>query len=234
MKSANILSGSAVGAILAALVGCIAPAGSGGEAWFDDDETAAAEPWTWGSEASERATGPGAQHRATEGDPATPGANERTMPPLYSFDGGVVDGPEPGSVVESARPGADVGDPDDGRLRIIELYEAVIDERDAYAEEVAQLSTRLEKAYQLLDQSEKSGQALKEHLDALQADRDRLEQENGELAARLTTAQIRRLEAEKMLLEIQIESYRLRRAEEAVGAAKEGAGSESVAMGGKK
>ena len=141
---------------------------------------------------------------------------------------------EPGSVVESSRPGADVGDPDDGRLRIIELYEAVIKDRDAYADEVAVLSTRLEAAYQLLEQSETSGQVVKEQRDALQETIDRLEQENGELTARLTTAQIRRLEAEKMLLEIQIESYRLRQAEEAVGTTKDSAGAESVAMGGKR
>ncbi len=234
MKSANFLSGSTAAAILAALVGCVAPAGGGGDAWVGEDETAAAEPWTWGSGASKQTTGPGEQNRATKGDPAASGANERTMPPLYSFDGGVVDGPEPGSVVESSRPGADVGDPDDGRLRIIELYEAVIKDRDAYADEVAVLSTRLEAAYQLLEQSETSGQVVKEQRDALQETIDRLEQENGELTARLTTAQIRRLEAEKMLLEIQIESYRLRQAEEAVGTTKDSAGAESVAMGGKR
>ncbi len=45
--------------------------------------------------------------------------------------------------------------------------------------------------------------------DALEAERARLQEENFDLAGRLVTAQIRRLESEKILLESKIEWQRL-------------------------
>ncbi|MEW6073167.1 MAG: hypothetical protein AB1726_11335 [Planctomycetota bacterium] len=209
---------------VAATVACLSTVRPGEEPWtIPAADLAGAEPWPWSSDAPVQPTraqldpaAPPAARPAETASSATappettsPAAAAPPPPPLLSWSGEVVDGQPPGSVVEIDGERRGLGKPGE-RWRIIELYEAALEERDALAEEVRTLEATLERVYALLDQSEASGLALTGRITALEAEVDRLRQESGDLAARLTTAQIRRLEAEKMLLEARIETYRQR------------------------
>ncbi len=196
-------------------VACIAPAHNLGAPWPALGEATGTTPWPWGDEPTAQAAparpDPAAGEVGDGRDPMDPAASDRAEPPLLSWDGGVVDGPPAGSVTEVGGSRRDLGKPGD-RWHIIELYQVALKERDELAGEVATLSAALERAYGLLDDSEKNGLALTNQVGTAQGEVDRLRGENDELAARLATAQIRRLEAEKMLLEAQIEAHRRREA----------------------
>ena len=155
-----------------------------------------------------QATAPGPNHNAaaTEGGVSAPPPEART---LYSWDGGVVESPQPG-VAQDHRPPTHGLEPGGaGRMHIIELYQEVLEERDALRIEADALMAALEQAQQdvtkletMLAEAEQRGAALEEQHAALEA-------EHVDLAARLVTAQIRRLESEKVLLESKIEWHRL-------------------------
>jgi len=126
---------------------------------------------------------------------------------LYGWDGkpvadsdAVVGGPGfPAHVIEPSV---------SGRMHIIELYQAVLDERDALSQELATLTASLERTRADLDS------ALLRETDA-EARASGFEQRASDLSGavedltgRLVTAQIRRLEAERILLESKIEWQR--------------------------
>ena len=141
------------------------------------------------------------RHSATTGVAAT--ASER---PIYGWDGGVVDGPAQGRVVRE-EPIRGIEPSATGRMHIIELYQEVLDERDALSEDVETLTAALEQAQAALAQKRQEMEGLKGRMAELEAGQERLFTQNQEIAARLTTAQIRRLEAEKLLLQSRIEGY---------------------------
>jgi hypothetical protein len=147
---------------------------------------------------------------AAEG--AQPGA-AWTGSKLYARDGSVVSSPEPapgaadGANGPTAAP-RDLAPSEGGRMYILELYQKAIDERDALELEVRSLEGDRERVRQSLAASEQENAAQRAKLDQLAAENQRLVQENLELAARLTTAQIRRLQAEKILLEARIEELK--------------------------
>lgn len=153
------------------------------------------------------ATSPEAPAGAPAGTPAGMPALAPDDTPLLGWDGGVVDG---------ARAGVREGDPGQGgiqpsstgRMHIIELYQHVLDERDALRREVEALTAALERSQTTLAQMHEQEQRLEARVSELQEQTEALENENADLAARLTTAQIRRLEAEKVLLETRIEQLR--------------------------
>ena len=64
-----------------------------------------------------------------------------------------------------------------------------------------------------IDDTNASSNGLSARLDMLEAEVERLATENEDLAGRLATVQIRRLEAEKLLLEARIDWYRNQGAE---------------------
>ena len=219
---------------LCAGLACIAPVQDFEDPWPGDHSAAGAEPWDWGSRGKSQPTrtqlDPGAAGDQGTSPGAATVADAGGEPPLLSWDGGVVDGPAGGSVTEGDGGRRGLGKPG-GRTQIIDLYQEACRERDDLSDDVAKLSAALDRAYAMLDQSEKNGLALTGELGTAQAEVERLRKENEDLAARLTTAQIRRLEAEKMLLEARIEAYRALDAERALGAAgKDGVA--RVAMGG--
>lgn len=158
-----------------------------------------------------------AEHRFPNGSQATgprsevdtaPGLfQERGQYPLYSRDGGVVDSRKPGSVTEDT-PSHDVDKAAPGRMYILELYQAAIDERDALQLEVAALNRALERTKNDLAATTAAFDARGEELARSERQRSRLQAENEDLTARLVTAQIRRLEAEKVLIESRLEWYR--------------------------
>ena len=141
---------------------------------------------------------------------AHPAARERPeeLPPLYSRAGGVVEAQEPGSVVGGAPSSHGMDLTEQGRQNLLEILMATNDERDALRDEVDLL--RLAR-----DRMEEDLELAYRELETHSAELARLEREladmgarNHELASRLVTAQIRRLEAEKILLESKIEEVR--------------------------
>ena len=126
---------------------------------------------------------------------------------IYAWDGGVVDAQKPGSV-EEGTPSHDVQPTEGGRMYILELYQEAIDERDALQLEVTALNASLEQAQNSIDDFVKRLARADAIAGSMTTERDRLRQENADLAARVVTAQIRRLEAEKILLESKLEWFR--------------------------
>lgn len=122
---------------------------------------------------------------------------------LYSRDGGVVSAPAPGELRASTASGAPLSGGEDSRMRIIELYQQVLDERDALRREVGDLRALLEKHQAMLTELDAQLLSEKRGAEAQRAELERSASEARELADRLATAQIRRLELEHQLLELQ-------------------------------
>lgn len=122
--------------------------------------------------------------------------------------GMVSPGPEGTAVIGSATHG--VEPTESGRLYILELYQQVLDQRDALEQEVSALQADLEQAQ--AEVARLGGQATmgESRVGTLEQELAALRAENQDLAARLTTAQVRRLEAEKLLLLAKIEMQRAR------------------------
>jgi hypothetical protein len=91
-----------------------------------------------------------------------------------------------------------------GRLTILELYQKTLDERDALVRELEVVRAELDQTRRALDESQRRAEQLQQHSSADDQETQRLRAENLELAARLATAHIRRMEAEKELLETKL------------------------------
>ncbi len=139
------------------------------------------------------------------------GTTPDTQGTLYGFDGhpvgqGPIGGPTPGTVqeTEGTMPRG-LEETGGSRLVVLELYAEAVRDRDALALEVDAQNTALEQAERRQRDLEARMEELQQAYDALGAQKEALEQEKLDLAARLTTAQIRRLQAEKAWLESAIE-----------------------------
>lgn len=139
--------------------------------------------------------------------------------PLYAWDGGVVRGAPQGRVTTQEGTPRGVETPPAGRTHIIELYQQVLDERDALAEEVEALRQDLAQTSLALEVKSKESDELSARVASLEASHRELMNDNQSIAGRLVQAQIRRLEAEKLLLETRIESERAKAEETARAAA---------------
>lgn len=137
------------------------------------------------------------------GGPAPPVRNAQGA----GLDWGLVDPAPPGVAQVGASPHG-VEPTESGRLYILELYQDVLDQRDALELEVAALTTELERALTQVQAFEQRVQADENRIVALEAENQTLDAEVRDLAGRLTTAQIRRLESEKLLLESKIQWQR--------------------------
>ncbi len=126
---------------------------------------------------------------------------------LYARDGSVVqtaqNAPQEAGVADR-----DLAPSEGGRMYILELYQKAIDDRDALELEVRSVQSELERARQSVTRAQAEQQTAAERVAALEAENQRLLAENVELASRLTTAQIRRLQAEKLLLENRLAELR--------------------------
>jgi len=137
-----------------------------------------------------------------------PGQESTEAPRLYARDGTLVAGPS--DAQQPAGPQSrELGD-GSGRMVLLELYQNVIEERDALALEVSALRAELERSRTTQKGAETEALAQVSRVEALESERARLAAEVLELAGRLTTAQIRRLQAEKLLLEHKLEAQRAR------------------------
>ncbi|TAJ17578.1 MAG: hypothetical protein EPO68_09220 [Planctomycetota bacterium] len=129
------------------------------------------------------------------------GQGADTGPKLYGRDGGVVSAAQPGSVGKSDASAAGVAPDVGSRTKVIELYQQAVEERDRLRGELADFATALQKSQVRVEQLEGELRSQSGAAGLSSQERDRLLQENMDLAGRLATAQIRRLEAEKALLE---------------------------------
>jgi hypothetical protein len=140
-------------------------------------------------------------YKFTPSDAATQGPTQ-----LYARDGSVVSG--------AASPSNDVAQrelapSETGRTYILELYQRALDERDTLRRELDALGAELSTAQTALTQRESETKDLQARFAELEARLQRAVDENVDLAARLVTAQIRRLQAEKVLLEARIAQQQL-------------------------
>lgn len=137
--------------------------------------------------------------------------SERNEPSsLYARDGTVVSQSSRGPVamrapVSEGAPLHDIQRTGEGRMYILELYQNVIEERDTLTLEAASLQAELDRTRTALMEADARIGVLEGQVAAFEAQKLALEEENMQLAGRLTTAQIRRLQAEKILLEIRLE-----------------------------
>lgn len=143
-----------------------------------------------------------------EQGPTMAGAEQANVP-LYARDGSIVHSVSGGATKEEDVFSHEMEPTSTGRMYILELYQDSLDEVDALEAELANLGTdysglegRLENTRAELANAVALASANREEADGLFT-------ENSDLAARLTTAQIRRLEAERMLLEAKLELLQL-------------------------
>jgi hypothetical protein len=100
------------------------------------------------------------------------------------------------------------------RMYLLELYQEAVDRREALELEVGAMNDELAHVQRQLAARDEELAAAGRREKAMHEERDRLVAENDDLTARLVTAQIRRLEAEKLLLEAKIEWLRAEDARE--------------------
>ena len=131
--------------------------------------------------------------------PATPAWETR------SFEG-VIEPATPGEVTWSSWPTHESdAEPQGSRMFLLERYQGVVDERDAMGREIMGLNAMIDAmGGQITALEADLGMANTTCADR-QAEISRLMAENTTLAERLTTAQIARLEAERILLEESIQ-----------------------------
>jgi hypothetical protein len=137
------------------------------------------------------------------------GARTKTEPRLYARDGSVVGEQQPGTVSMGQDYGRNAAVQEGSRWTLLEQYQATLDENEGLQAELTALT-------QALEQSEAREDGLNTQLESLRAELaqhvariEKLEGHNVELASRLTTAQVRRLQAEKLLLEAKLDWKRV-------------------------
>lgn len=139
------------------------------------------------------------------GFPANQPLDAQGSPPLLSRDGGVVTSQAPGSVTTVDQPIHEPGPTAEGRMHIIELYSRALDERDALQLEVDALTATLEMRDRSISSTETERAGYMAEIERLRNELATAQTESRDLADRLVTAQMRRLEAERLLLETRIQ-----------------------------
>jgi hypothetical protein len=135
-------------------------------------------------------------------DTAWEGAGAQASTPVET---GVVVAPERGVVGSLETPAHEVQS-DGGRMYILELYQQAMEEKDGLIQHVRVLESEREKMQKMLAQAEERIRELEAQVASSIASEADLRARVDELAGRLLTAQIRRLEAEKILLEAKLEA----------------------------
>ena len=137
---------------------------------------------------------------------ATEAQSRELEPVLYARDGRPVEAGDPGDGDGEQQPlsARELAGNQGGRMYILELYQNVIEERDQLSLEVEALAGEIERARAALAAADQRIAELEAALGAANAENQRQRAENVDLAGRLATAQIRRLQAEKILLELRL------------------------------
>lgn len=128
---------------------------------------------------------------------------------LYARDGTPVWNAGTSNTNQRNGPAGEATNQDGSRMYLLDLYQKAIDEREALSLEIKSMGATLERAQIELGAAQQAQAMQTQQITNLQAELEQARSQNFELAARLVTAQIRRLEAEKLLLETKIEAARL-------------------------
>jgi hypothetical protein len=120
---------------------------------------------------------------------------------LYARDGSVVASEPREKAAQPEDPKHELSSHDGSRVYLLELYQKAMDEKDALVLEVKSLNAQMVREVSEHATTTKERDALALRDQAATVELEKLKNENFDLQARLVTAQIRRLEAEKMLLE---------------------------------
>lgn len=138
-------------------------------------------------------------------DPGMPGPLNQKRP-LLGWDGSPVGSTPAGIVERTDEPlGHRLEEPAVNRLVLLDLYQQAVQERDGYLIQVEAGNSALERAEMRYRDLEQRQLELQAAFDQLGVEKSGLEARNLELAGTLTTAQIRRLEAERVWLEAAID-----------------------------
>jgi len=122
---------------------------------------------------------------------------------LYARDGSVVStGAQPGREPEPRR---EIGQGEGSRVYLLELYQKSMDEKNALAIDVENLRAALDEERRLAAVTGAELEKARNDLVQVTKERDELRAQAFDLAARVTTSQIARLEAEKAWLELKID-----------------------------
>ena len=146
-------------------------------------------PTKWGMPEGDQAAAP----------KSTNGSSEAL---LYARDGSVVSQGNSSSATNLPR--RDVQNQEGSRTKILELYERVVEERDQLRLVVSARESELVQLRQQLEREVARSNGLESRVVSAEQASVGLAGQNLELAARLTAAQIKRLEAEKKWLELSI------------------------------
>ena len=153
-------------------------------------------------DATSEAVSTESQHVVIEPEPWAPAS------PAWetrSFEG-VVEPAKPGEVTWSSWPAHESdAEPQGSRMFLLERYQGVVDERDGMAREIMGLNAMIDAMSGQIAALEVDLSASNTTSESRWGEIERLMAENTALAERLTTAQIARLEAERILLEQSIE-----------------------------
>lgn len=146
----------------------------------------------------------------------TPAITSAPDGPLYARDGSVVAVPPRGTARVDPEPKRDIGDHEGSRMTLLELYQKAMEDKNAAAIQIENMQAAMAEEQKVAAQAAEERALLRAEITKLTRERDAARAESVDLAARLTTAQIARLEAEKTLLEVQIAN---RQREDAASAA---------------
>jgi chromosome segregation ATPase len=124
---------------------------------------------------------------------------------LYARDGSVVNAANQPTRPDQ-EPRRELGSQEGSRVYLLELYQKAMDEKNALALEVESLRATLDDERKTATTTTTEEEQLKTSLAQVTQERDALKAQALELAARVTSAQIARLEAEKSLLQMQIDA----------------------------
>ena len=133
----------------------------------------------------------------------------QSEPKLYARDGSVVGEQQPGTVQVTPDSGRGAAEEGGSRWTLLEQYQNAVTENEDMALELRALNQALDA---LEAREAELSTLVRELQDTLAATRNQvtsLQDENVELASRLTTAQIRRLQSEKLLLQAKLDWKRV-------------------------
>ena len=133
----------------------------------------------------------------------------QSKPVLYARDGSVVGEQAPGTIAVSEHPGQAVANPDGSRWTLLEPYQDTLTQNEGLQLEVAALNEALERANAREEELKRQLAEVNRELTDKAVRIAKLKDHNVELASRLTTAQIRRLQSEKLLLEAKLDWKRI-------------------------
>ena len=128
---------------------------------------------------------------------------------LIARDGSIVSPQQPGTVAITPRPGQDSMQEEGSKWTLLEQYQAAVSAREELEFEVTALGVALDQSEAETARLSQVVQQLQTQLAAQEQTIAGLKDESLELAARLTTAQVRRLQSEKLLLEGKLEWARV-------------------------